>query len=127
MRSRNWLIASAACLGAGGALLAGRVPAAITVGAALAVALLVVLFVAEKRNRYGRPVAVAYCVILIVSSVSTRAHDTALLEMLNSPYMFSLDVLQLFGFYVFPIAYIVSAVAGSVRLGEKLGQADTNT
>lgn len=121
------LLASAACLGAGTVFLAGRVPLAITAGAVVAVGFLVFLYFASKKSRLGQTVAVVYCIVLIAGSAGAKAHDIALLGILTSPYMFVLDMLQILGFYAFPVLYIISTTVGEFRARRSSGALTTDT
>ena len=104
------LVASAVSLVLGGLLLFvyNLVPfylIALTAFAAVILAVLAVFVI--RRNKIAINVATLLGIVAPAFSLSTPAHVSILLSLGASPLVTALGLLQLFGFFVFPIAYVI--------------------
>ncbi|MEM3670810.1 MAG: hypothetical protein QW767_03595 [Thermoprotei archaeon] len=104
------MVASAFSLSIGGYLLYANslVPPQLTAltAAAVVVALTLSYFVFHE-NTTAINVGTILGFAAIAFSASSSAHDKALAEFGGNPLITTLDLLQVFGFYVFPALYIV--------------------
>ena len=104
------MVLSALFLIAGAALLRiySLVPFYLTLTTALAV--VVILIVAHFINRgytWAANTGIALAIISILTSALSPTHNSAVLNMFSSPLLAVLVLLEIFGFYVFPVLFLI--------------------
>lgn len=117
-RMASYMVASAVTVSVGGFLLwyYSLVPVILTYLTGTAV---LIVMVTANSVRRGSVFAMNFGVILsiaaVVSSASSYAHLQAMSEIFHGGIISLLDVLEILGFYVFPLLYISEKLLHSMR------------
>jgi hypothetical protein len=88
----------------------------IALTAAAAVILFVLSLFVDRGNTIALNISTILGVIAPIFSLSTPAHDAVLLAFGSSPLITSLAALQFFGFFIFPVAFVLLRILYWKRL-----------
>lgn len=106
-----YMVVSCASVSAGGILLRyySLVPVILTYATAAAVMVLAAnAFFVFRGSRNALNFGVILSILAIASSISSPSHLAAMGEILQGGIIALLDVLEIIGFYVFPVSYMIS-------------------
>lgn len=91
---------------------------------AMTAAAVVVIFIVAHYVNKGHTLAVnlgtALAVLSILISALSPTHNTAILDFFNSPLLAVLDILQIFGFYVFPLVFLAIRIVHHKEFNGKM-------
>lgn len=116
------MVLSAICLVIGAVLLRffSLVPLYLTETTIIAVfAILIVAHFVRKGYTLAANVGLVLALLSIIVSAVSPGHDAAILKIFTDPVLTVLDVLEIMGFYLFPLAFIVLRLAKNESFSRK--------